>query len=100
GCPRASRACSAGAGPSCRAGRSECAPSVSLSLNPLENPDERARGERAGVPEAMLAEPALRLVGVRGLHHRERLAVVEDAAERELAGAAHLDERDLRHVEV
>src|SRR5437870_2964213 len=66
----------------------------------LEHVEQGARCQRPWLPEPGLREPAERLRRVGSLHERERLAVLEEAAERHAPGAAHLDERELRHVVV
>ena len=64
----------------------------------LKNVQERTGGERVGVPEPGVGKPAARLGRIRGLHEGPRLAALEEAAQVQAAGAAHLDERELGHV--
>src|SRR5207244_3143555 len=61
---------------------------------------QRARRPLPRLPEPALREPAERLRRVGSLHEHERLAALEEAAEGHAAGAAHLDEGELRHVVV
>src|SRR3989442_5780950 len=66
----------------------------------LEHVEQRARRQLPRLPEPALREPAERFRRVRSLHEHERLAALEEAAEGHAAGAAHLDEGELRHVVV
>src|SRR5262249_14525849 len=60
--------------------------------------DPPPRGQSVGLPEARLGAPAHRLLRVFRLQDRERAAALEEAAERQPARAAHLDQRELSHV--
>src|SRR5436190_15381852 len=66
----------------------------------LQDVQERTSRERGRVPEAVLTDPGFRLIGVRGVQDDHGRTALEDAAERETARPAHLDEDDLRHVEI
>src|SRR5919201_743951 len=58
----------------------------------------RSRAQRILFPKARVGEPADGLVGARRFHHGQRARTLEEPAEGEPAGAARLDQRELRHV--
>src|SRR5574341_29785 len=66
----------------------------------LEHVEQGARRQGARRPAAGSREPGLRLIGVGRPGERERLAPLEEPAERHAPGAAELDERELRHVAI
>src|SRR5439155_929429 len=71
--------------------------SGSADYDGLEHVEQRPRGELGRLPEPALPKPAERFDGVGALHERECAAVFEEAAKPDAPGAAHLDERELRH---
>src|SRR5882672_10022710 len=63
-----------------------------------EDVEPGPRGEGVFFPEAAVGEPGHRLVTAGRRHHRQGARALEEAAEGETAGAARLDQRELRHV--
>src|SRR5262245_32378203 len=64
----------------------------------LEHVQERAGVEWVGFPDSVVRDPAPRLGRVGRLQQRPGLAVLEEAAQVQAAGPAHLDRRELGHV--
>src|SRR5438105_7405116 len=63
-----------------------------------QNVEPGPRGEGVFLPEAGVGQPGQRLVAARRRQHRQGSRALEEAAEGETAGAARLDQRELRHV--